>query len=134
MVVLTPAALRVLDGVRRVRRSPWVFPGGKPQRPLSALTGYWHRVRAEAGVDDVRIHDMRHSYASRALALGESLSMIGRLLGHTDIGSTARYAHLARDAEKIAAARVGGSIEADILRLAEEAGDAGGEPAAGEAA
>ena len=134
MVVLTPAALRVLDGVRRVRRSPWVFPGGKPKRPLSALTGYWHAVRAEAGVDDVRIHDMRHSYASRALALGESLSMIGRLLGHTDIGSTARYAHLARDAEKVAAARVGGSIEADILRLAEEATDAGGEPAAGEAA
>ena len=55
------------------------------------------------------------SFASRALALGESLSMIGRLLGHTDIGSTARYAHLARDAEKAAAATVGDSIEADIL-------------------
>ena len=134
MVVLTPAALRVLDGVRRVGRSPWVFPGGKPKRPLSTLTGYWHAVRAEAGVDDVRIHDMRHSYASRALALGESLSMIGRLLGHTDIGSTARYAHLARDAEKVAAARVGGSIEADILRAAEAATDAAGEPAAGAAA
>ena len=133
MVVLTPAALRVLDGVRRVRRSPWVFSGREPKRPLSTLIGYWHRVRAEAGVDDVRIHDLRHSYASRALALGEGLTMIGRLLGHTDIGSTARYAHLARDAEKIAVARVGGSIEADILRLAEEAGD-GGEPAAVEAA
>ena len=133
MVVLTPAALRVLDGVRRVRRSPWVFSGREPKRRLSTLIGYWHRVRAEAGVDDVRIHDLRHSYASRALALGEGLTMIGRLLGHTDIGSTARYAHLARDAEKIAVARVGGSIEADILRLAEEAGD-GGEPAADEAA
>ena len=45
--------------------------------------------------------------------------MIGRLLGHTDVGSTARYAHLARDAEKTAVARVGGSIEADILRVRE---------------
>ena len=50
--------------------------------------------------------------------------MIGRLLGHTDVGSTARYAHLARDAEKVAAARVGGSIEADILR-SEPTGDEG---------
>ena len=52
----------------------------------------------------------------RALALGLPLPMIGRLLGHTDIGSTARYAHLSREAEKIAAERVGGSIEDDIAR------------------
>ena len=64
----------------------------------------------------MRIHDLRHSFASRALALGESLTMIGRLLGHTDVASTARYAHLVRDAEKVAAAKVGDSIEADILR------------------
>ena len=63
------------------------------------------------------------SFASRALALGESLSMIGRLLGHTDVGSTARYAHLARDAEKVAAATVGDSIEADILRTERAAQD-----------
>ena len=93
-----------------------MFTGAKPGRRLSQLTTYWHRVRARAGVEDVRIHDLRHSFASRALALGESLTMIGRLLGHTDVGSTARYAHLAQDAEKTAVARVGGSIEADILR------------------
>ena len=116
-VVLTPAALRVLSRMRRVRRSPWVFPGKDSGRHLSQLTSYWHFVRERAGVEDVRIHDLRHSYASRALALGESLTMIGRLLGHTDVGSTARYAHLARDAEKVAVARVGDSIEADILRL-----------------
>ena len=74
--------------------------------------------------EDVRIHDLRHSFASRALALGLALPMIGRLLGHTDVGSTARYAHLARDAEKVAAARVGDSIEADIVR-AEPAGHDG---------
>ena len=116
MVPLTPTAIDVLAGIDRVPRSSWVFTGAKPDRRLSQLTTYWHRVRAWAGVEDVRIHDLRHSFASRALALGESLTMIGRLLGHTDVGSTARYAHLARDAEKTAVARVGGSIEADILR------------------
>ena len=69
---------------------------------------------SRAGLDDVRIHDLRHSYASRALAAGESLSMIGKLLGHADIQSTARYAHLARETERLSAARVGGSIGADI--------------------
>ena len=117
MVVLTPAAARVLSELCRVPRSPWVFAGSAPDRHLSQLTTYWHQVRARAGVEDVRIHDLRHSFASRALALGESLSMIGRLLGHADVGTTARYAHLARDAEKVAVARVGGSIEADILRM-----------------
>ena len=117
MVPLTPAGLQVLSGIVRVRRSPWVFAGSRPDRHLATLTGYWHRVRERAEVEDVRIHDLRHSFASRALAVGESLTMIGRLLGHTDVGSTARYAHLARDAEKVAVARVGGSIEADILRV-----------------
>ena len=117
MVVLTPAASRVLSELCRVPGSPWVFAGSAPDRHLSQLTTYWHQVRARAGVEDVRIHDLRHSFASRALALGESLSMIGRLLGHADVGTTARYAHLARDAEKMAVARVGDSIEADILRM-----------------
>ncbi len=67
-------------------------------------------MRERAGLHDVRIHDLRHSYASRALALGESLSAIGRLLGHRHVVSTARYAHLMREAEKAAAARVGESI------------------------
>ena len=115
MVPLTPTAAAVLAGIVRVPRSPWVFVGATPDRHLSQLTTYWHRVRERADLEDVRIHDLRHSFASRALALGESLSMIGRLLGHTDVGSMARYAHLARDAEKVAAATVGDSIEADIL-------------------
>jgi len=116
MVPLTPAVLRVLDGIKRVRRSPWVITGGKPNRHLAELTSYWHRVRERARVEDVRIHDLRHSFASRALALGLQLPMIGRLLGHTDVSSTARYAHLSQEAEKVAVARVGDSIEDDILR------------------
>ena len=117
MVPLTPAALGVLAGIERVRRSPWVITGSRRDRHLATLNYHWHRVRERAEVEDVRIHDLRHSFASRALALGLPLPMIGRLLGHTDVSSTARYAHLSRDAEKVAAARVGGSIEDDILRV-----------------
>ena len=116
MVPLTPTASGILTEMGRVPRSPWVFAGSSPDRHLSQLTTYWHRVRERADVKDVRIHDLRHSFASRALALGESLTMIGRLLGHTDVGSTARYAHLAHGAEKVAVARVGDSIEADTRR------------------
>ena len=60
------------------------------------------------------IHDLRHSYASRALTLGESLTMIGKLLGHTQVQTTARYAHLARDSIQTAAARITGSIGGNL--------------------
>ena len=72
-------------------------------------------IRARAGLHDVRIHDIRHSFASRALALGEGLPIIGRLLGHRRIETTARYAHLARDSVKESAERIAVSIAADIL-------------------
>ena len=114
MVPLTPTAETVLAGIARVPDNPWVIVGKKPGTHLSTITADWYRLRAHAGLDDVRIHDLRHSYASRALVAGESLSMIGKLLGHADIQSTARYAHLARETERLSAARVGGSIGADI--------------------
>ena len=61
----------------------------------------------------MRIHDLRHSFAS--LALGESLTMIGKLLGHTQVQTTARYAHLARDSIQTAAARITESIGGNLL-------------------
>ena len=66
------------------------------------------------GLVDVRIHDLRHSFASGAVALGESLPMIGKLLGHTQVQTTARYAHLAADPVKAAAERVSSNIAALI--------------------
>ena len=74
-----------------------------------------HGLPAGAGLDDVRIHDLRHSFASRAPALGEGLPMIGRLLGHTQVQTTARYAHLALDTVKASAARIGDGIERDLV-------------------
>ena len=68
-----------------------------------------------ADLEDVRLHDLRHSFASRALALGETLPVIGKLLGHSDIETTARYAHLAQDSIHETAERIAQSIAADIL-------------------
>ena len=74
-------------------------------------------MRKRADLNDVRIHDLRHSFASRALALGESLPMIGKMLGHRKVQTTARYAHLARDSVKASAARVAESLRADMARV-----------------
>ena len=115
MVPLTGPALAVLDGIERIEGIPWVIRSNKPDAHLTNLFSHWQRIREEAGLHDVRIHDLRHSYASRALALGESLPVIGRLLGHNKVETTAKYAHLMRDAEKAAAARTGDSIGAHIM-------------------
>ena len=109
-VPLTPTVADVLAAIPRVPDNPWVIAGTRPGARLQRIDKHWARLRARAGLEDVRIHDCRHSYASRALALGESLTMIGRLLGHTKVSTTARYAHLSRETEKVSAARVGGSI------------------------
>ena len=74
-----------------------------PRRP-------WRRIRARAGLGDVRIHDLRHSFASGGLLVGEGLPMIGKLLGHTQVQTTARYAHLANDPVKAAANRIANRI------------------------
>ena len=121
-VPLTPTVMDVLTAIPRVPGHHWVIAGNKPGTHLPHIRKHWDRIREQAGLEDVRIHDLRHSYASRALALGESLTMIGRLLGHTKVSTTARYAHLARDTEKASAARVGGSIGAHLV--GEDAGAA----------
>ena len=114
-VPLPPPAVELLAGLPREPGNPWVIPGRKPGTRLQNLDDAWRAVRARAGLEGVRIHDLRHSYASRALALGESLPMIGRLLGHRQIETTARYAHLARDSAQEAAERVAASIASDIM-------------------
>ena len=95
MVPLSDTAIRVLNALPRQGDNSWVIVGRKPGSHLTDLQHPWRRIWAQAGLDDVRIHDLRHSFASRALALGESLPMIGKLLGHTQVQTTARYAHLA---------------------------------------
>ncbi len=70
----------------------------------------WRRIRAAAKLDDVRLHDLRHSFASVAAMGGQSLILIGKLLGHSQPATTARYAHLADDPVKAASDAVGRHI------------------------
>ena len=94
-----------------------MFPGNDRDGRFSGggLDHACRIVRAATGLEDVRQHDLRHSYASKALALGQSLTMIGKLLGHTQVQTTARYAHLARDSIQDAAARITGSIGGNLV-------------------
>ena len=114
-VPLPPQAVELLTGLPRVPGNPWVIPGRKPGTHLRNIEEAWRAIRERAGLEGVRIHDLRHSYASRALALGESLPMIGRLLGHGLLETTARYAQLARDSAQRAAERVAANIAEDLL-------------------
>ena len=72
-----------------------MFPAKRKPGPLPSIDPFWHRVRAEANLSDVRLHDLRHSYASIAIMHGETVLTIGRLLGHNDPATTLKYIHLA---------------------------------------
>jgi integrase len=108
-------AATILDGIEKLDDNPFVITGKKPGSRLTDLQHPWRRIRDKAGLSDVRIHDLRHSYASGALALGEGLPMIGKLLGHSQVQTTARYAHLANDPVKRAAGRVSDTIGIALL-------------------
>jgi integrase len=110
VVHLGTPAVEYLHHAQRIDGNPWVITGTLPGKPLSDLQPFWQRVRARAGVNDVRIHDLRHTFASTAVASGQGLPMIGKLLGHTQVQTTARYAHLAADPVRSAADAVATSL------------------------
>ena len=109
-IYLSPPALEVLTGIERNGGNPYVIRGAKLGSHLVNLTKPWMRIRAKANLNDVRIHDLRHSFASVAAAGGLSLPLIGALLGHTQPQTTARYAHLAADPLRQATDLVGRRI------------------------
>ena len=112
-VWLSRAACNVLDSIERA--DAWVFPAPRTQGPAGPmwLRYFWHRVRAEAGLPDLRLHDLRHAHASFALRQGESVLAIGRLLGHASPQTTLKYTHLAdamvREAVECVGAVLGGT-------------------------
>lgn len=100
-----------------MKGSPYVFPSATdPQKPFGQLQKTWRIVRKAAGLDNVRIHDLRHSFASSGVASGQGLLVLGKLLGHADVKTTARYAHLADDPVRAAA----DSISAHIAKALEQ--------------
>jgi integrase len=76
------------------RGNPWLFPGDTVGQPVKEIRRFWLRVQKEADLPDVRIHDLRHTFASLLVSGGASLEMIGKLLGHSQMQTTQRYAHL----------------------------------------
>ncbi len=94
-VHLGQAAVNILRNAEKLLGNPYVITGRNPGQRLTDLQPFWQRVRARAGLKDARIHDLRHTFASIAVSNGKSLPMIGKLLGHSQVQTTARYAHLA---------------------------------------
>jgi integrase len=105
---LNPAAIELIDRLRKGREGNWVFPGDKPGEHLTQLWRVWTFVRKETGLGkDARLYDLRHTFASVGAGGGLSLPIIGRLLGHTQPRTTQRYAHLADDPLREAADKIG---------------------------
>lgn len=111
VVPLSSPAIEVLNKVPRLASNPYVCPGIKPGRQLVGLPRAWRRIRLRAGLEDLRLHDLRHSFASIGAAAGLGLPIIGALLGHTQAQTTKRYAHLALDPLLAATEEVGKRIE-----------------------
>jgi integrase len=109
---LPPPALAVLTALPRLDNNPHVIVGQKVGAALANLEKPWRAIRNTAGLDDVRLHDLRHAFASVAASSGMGLPIIGKMLGHSQAQTTHRYAHLASDPVKAAAAAVAEKIAA----------------------
>ncbi|GAB5458998.1 MAG: site-specific integrase [Henriciella sp.] len=109
-VYLSQQGISILKSIPRKPGNPYVIHGLRPKGHLTDLQKPWRRVRKAAELPDVRIHDLRHSFAANAASQGLSLPMIGKLLGHTQAQTTARYAHLAADPVRKANADVAKQI------------------------
>ena len=103
-IPLSPAALEIVKNIDQT--GEYLFPGRTPGTHRTTLKRLWEDIRKEVGIQDVRLHDLRHTYASILVSAGQSLPIIGRLLGHTQTQTTARYAHLFDDPLKEATKRV----------------------------
>ena len=109
-IYLNAPALEVLTVLPRLEGNPFVIVGQKDGSHRVNLQKPWRAIRKRAKLDDVRLHDLRHSFASIAAAGGASLFMIGKLLGHTQSATTERYAHLAADPLRAANEAIGQRI------------------------
>lgn len=113
-VPLNGPAMSLLEALRAEASAGQVhlFPGDAPGKPIANIQRLWRRVCRDAGLEGVRLHDLRHTYASSLVSGGVSLHIVGRLLGHTQPQTTARYAHLDDHALREATNGFGRLVEA----------------------
>lgn len=93
-----PLSTQVISLLRKLQKeatTPYLFPGKVPGKPVQDIKKAWKTIRNRANLPDVRLHDLRHTHASHLVSSGLSLSIVGKLLGHTQASTTQRYAHLA---------------------------------------
>lgn len=119
-VPISDAALMLLETMPRIEGCQWIFPNPKTHKPYQSFYGSWHTARKSVGLADVRIHDLRHSFASFLVNSGRSLYEVQRILGHTQISTTQRYAHLSQDSLLTAANEIGKAIPSLLINPIEE--------------
>ena len=116
-IPLSTEAVQVLESLPRVAGNEYVIAGEIDGQHLSDLQRPWRRIRKLAGLEHVRIHDLRHTYASNALMQGLSIAMVGKLLGHSQIQTTMRYVHLADEPVRDAVRQVAGLIGKSLTQV-----------------
>lgn len=110
-VWLGSTAREVIDSLPRHPKIPWLFWNYQHRRPIGCIQHLWRRILQRANLGKLRIHDLRHTFASHAAMSKETLPMIGRLLGHANHQSTARCAHLDDEHLLDAAQQIGDAVE-----------------------
>jgi site-specific recombinase XerD len=109
-IALNGAAVELLRAIQATSSSAYVFPSPTTGRPSPSLYFPWQRIRVRAGLSDLRLHDLRHSFASFLVNRGVSLYVVQGLLGHGNTRYTQRYAHLTADTLRDAAETAGSAI------------------------
>ncbi len=124
---LSEKAVDLLQALKKIipHGSSYLFPGRVPGEPIKEVKTFWATVLKKAGLKNVRVHDLRHTHASHLVSSGLSLSIVGKLLGHTQASTTQRYAHLAdeplRQAAELFGTKVGRQLEKGIeVKLTKE--------------
>lgn len=108
-IPLSEEAVAIIRSISQKPGCPWLFPGQAPGKPLSDIYLFWNKLRRELGLADVRVHDLRHTFASFLVNAGHSLYEVQKLLGHSDPRTTMRYAHLGQ-ASLLAATEIVSSL------------------------
>ena len=130
VVPIGEAVFEILKTIEKLDKNPYVITGRVEGQHLTDMQHPWRRLRERAGLDGLRIHDLRHSFASDALQLGQDLTMIGKLLGHTQVQTTARYAHLKTAPIRNAANTVSAAIASALTKPVKADNDTPAEEAA----
>lgn len=110
VVPLSESADTLLHTLRKRKRSPYIFANPNTLKPYKSFYYSWHTARLNAGLGDVRVHDLRHSFASFLVNAGRSLYEVQTLLGHTQIKTTQRYAHLSSDSLRSASNEIANAV------------------------